>query len=85
MIIESFEDNNISVFFKYSKQFGIKSAAAFSIKKFAEVVLVFVIYSNENKFFDYEGEVLFDKLVSDLSHILEKFDYEKNRLNQEKS
>lgn len=84
VIIESFEDNNISVFFKYSKQFGIKSAAAFPIKKFAEVVSVFVIYSNENKFFDYEGEVLFDKLVSDLSHILEKFDYEKNRLNQEK-
>ena len=84
VIIESFEDNNISVFFKYSKQFGIKSAAAFPIKKFGEVVSVFVIYSNENKFFDYEGEVLFDKLVSDLSHILEKFDYEKNRLNQEK-
>ena len=84
VIIESFEDNNISVFFKYSKQFGIKSAAAFPIKKFDEVASVFVIYSNENKFFDYEGEVLFDKLVSDLSHILEKFDYEKNRLNQEK-
>ncbi len=84
VIIESFEDNNISVFFKYSKQFSIKSAAAFPIKKFGEVVSIFVIYSNENKFFDYEGEVLFDKLVSDLSHILEKFDYEKNRLNQER-
>ncbi|WP_368031253.1 diguanylate cyclase [Arcobacter sp. s6] len=84
VIIESFENNNISVFFKYSKQFNIKSAAAFPIKKFDEVASVFVIYSNENKFFDYEGEVLFNKLVNDLSHILEKFDYEKNRLDQEK-
>ncbi|MDY0051603.1 MAG: diguanylate cyclase [Aliarcobacter sp.] len=84
VIIESFEHNNISVFFKYSKQFNIKSAAAFPIKKFDKVVSVFVIYSNENKFFDYEGEILFDKLLHDLSHILEKFDYENNRLNQEK-
>jgi diguanylate cyclase (GGDEF)-like protein/PAS domain S-box-containing protein len=84
VIIESFENNNISVFFKYSKQFNIKSAVAFPIKKFDEVVSILVIYSNENKFFDYEGEILFNKLVNDLSHILEKFDYEKNRLNQEK-
>ena len=84
VIIESFEDNNISVFFKYSKQLKIKSAAAFPIKKFDEVASIFVIYSKENKFFDYEGEILFNKLVNDLSHILEKFDYEKNRLNQEK-
>jgi diguanylate cyclase (GGDEF)-like protein/PAS domain S-box-containing protein len=84
VIIESFEDKNISVFFKYSKQLNIKSAAAFPIKKFDKVVSVFVIYSNENKFFDYEGEILFDKLVSDLSHILEKLDYENNRMIQEK-
>lgn len=84
VIIESFENKNISVFFKYSEQLKIKSAAAFPIKKFDEVASVFVIYSKENKFFDYEGEILFNKLVNDLSHILEKFDYEKNRLNQEK-
>ena len=84
IIVESFEDANVSVFFKYAKKFNIKSAAAFPIKKFDEIVSIFVIYSNENKFFDYEIEILFNKLVNDLSHTLEKFDYEEIRLKQEK-
>lgn len=84
IIVESFEDTNVSVFFKYAKKFNIKSAAAFPIKKFDEIVSIFVIYSNENKFFDYEVEILFNKLVNDLSHTLEKFDYEEIRLKQEK-
>ncbi len=84
IIVESFEDANVSVFFKYAKKFNIKSAAAFPIKKFNEIVSIFVIYSNENKFFDYEIEILFNKLVNDLSHTLEKFDYEEIRLKQEK-
>ena len=84
IIVESFEDANVSVFFKYAKKFNIKSAAAFPIKKFDEIVSIFVIYSNENKFFDYEVEILFNKLVNDLSHTLEKFDYEEIRLKQEK-
>ena len=84
IIVESFEDTNVSVFFKYAKKFNIKSAAAFPIKKFDEIVSIFVIYSNENKFFDYEIEILFNKLVNDLSHTLEKFDYEEIRLKQEK-
>ncbi|MBU0923864.1 diguanylate cyclase [bacterium] len=84
IIVESFEDTNISVFFKYAKKFNIKSAAAFPIKKFDKMVSIFVIYSNENKFFDYEIEILFNKLVNDLSHTLEKFDYEEIRLKQEK-
>jgi diguanylate cyclase (GGDEF)-like protein/PAS domain S-box-containing protein len=83
VIIESFENDNISVFFKYAKQFGIKSAAAFPIKKFGEVISILVIYSNKNKFFDYEGEMLFNNFLHDLSHILEKFEYDKNRLIQE--
>ena len=84
IIVESFEDTNISVFFKYAKKFNIKSAAAFPIRKFDKIVSIFVIYSNENKFFDYEIEILFNKLVNDLSHTLEKFDYEEIRLKQEK-
>ena len=83
IIIESFDDINISIFSQTASKFDIKSAAAFPVKKFNEVVSVLLIYSKENKFFDYEVETLFDKLIVDMNHSLEKFDYEEIRINQE--
>lgn len=82
--VKSFEIKNASIFYKYAKEFNIKSAIAFPIKKFDEVVSVLVIYSNKDSFFDYEVEILFNKMINDLTHILEKIDYEKNRLEQER-
>lgn len=83
IIVESFEEKNVSVFSKYASKYEIKSAAAFPIKKFGKVVSALVIYSNEDKFFDYEIEILFDKMILDLNHVLEKLDYENNRIKQE--
>ena len=83
VIIESFDDINISIFSQTASKFEIKSAAAFPVKKFNEVVSVLLIYSKENKFFDYEVEILFDKMIVDMTHSLEKFDYEEIRINQE--
>lgn len=84
ILIESFQNENASIFYNYAEKFDIKSAAAFPIRKFDKVVSVLIIYSNENKFFDYEIEILFDKMIGDLTHALEKLDYEKIRLEQEK-
>jgi len=57
--------------------------ATFPIKKFDKVVGVMIIYSTKVDFFDKEVEVLFDKLVNDINHCLEKIDYEEQRLAQE--
>ena len=83
IIIENFTLKNISVFYKFAKKFNIKSAIALPIKKFDKIVSVLVIYSNESKFFDYEVEILFDKMISDMNHVLERLDYEQIRIKQE--
>ncbi len=83
VIVKNFRKTNISVFSDYGKKYGIKSAASFPIKKFGEQVSVLVIYSNELNFFDYEVEILFDQMIFDVTHYLEKYDYEKIRIKQE--
>ena len=84
IIVEDFKKKNISVFYKYAKKFDINSAAAFPIRKFDKIVSVLVIYSNKLNFFDYEVQILFEKMISDMEHVLERLDYEKLRLKQEK-
>ncbi|WP_152017914.1 diguanylate cyclase domain-containing protein, partial [Aliarcobacter butzleri] len=69
--------------YKDADKLNIKSMATFPIKKFNQVVGVLIIYSKELEFFDQEVEILFDKLVSDITHCLEKIEYENIRLKQE--
>lgn len=83
IIIPDFEKDNLSVLSDVASVFNIKSAAAFPISKFNKVVSVLVLYSNEKNFFDEEIEILFEKMINDMTHALEKMDYEKIRLNQE--
>ncbi|MCG3718437.1 diguanylate cyclase, partial [Aliarcobacter butzleri] len=83
IIINNFKEKNISVFYKDADKLNIRSMATFPIKKFNQVVGVLIIYSKELEFFDQEVEILFDKLVSDITHCLEKIEYENIRLKQE--
>jgi diguanylate cyclase (GGDEF)-like protein/PAS domain S-box-containing protein len=83
IIINNFTEKNISVFYKDAKVLNIKSMASFPIKKFNKVAATLAIYSNQLDFFDHEVEILFDKLVGDITHCLEKIDYEENRVIQE--
>ncbi|MCT7908564.1 diguanylate cyclase [Arcobacter lacus] len=83
IIVNNFKEKNISVFYKDAEKLNINSMATFPIKKFNEVVGVLIIYSKELEFFDQEVEILFDKLVSDITHCLEKIEYEDIRLKQE--
>ena len=83
IIINSFEKRNISTFYEDAKELHINSMASFPIRKFDKIVGTLVIYANEVNFFDDEIEILFDKLISDVTHCLEKVDYEKIRLKQE--
>lgn len=83
IIINSFEKRNISTFYEDAKELHINSMASFPIRKFDKIVGTLVLYSNEVNFFDDEIEILFDKLISDVTHCLEKVDYEKIRLKQE--
>ncbi|MFA9374821.1 MAG: diguanylate cyclase, partial [Poseidonibacter sp.] len=78
-----FKEKNISVLSDVSDEYNIHSAAAFPIRKFDNIVAVLVLYSNEEEFFDDEIEILFDKMINDMSHSLEKIDYERTRLEQE--
>ncbi len=83
VIVDSLKDNNTSILASVSKLYQINSAAAFPIYKFGKVHAVMVIYSSYVKYFDAEIEILFNNLIHDLSHALEKNDYEKIRLKQE--
>ncbi|MCT7634032.1 diguanylate cyclase [Aliarcobacter butzleri] len=83
IIVNNFKEKNISVFYKDAEKLNINSMATFPIKKFNQVIGVLIIYSKELEFFDQEVEILFDKLVSDITHCLEKIEYENIRLKQE--
>lgn len=83
IITNNFLEKNISIFYDDAKELKINSMACFPIKKFNKVVATLAIYSNELGFFDEEVEILFDKLISDVTHCLEKIDYEETRLKQE--
>lgn len=83
IIVNNFLDKNISIFYDDAKILDINSMACFPIKKFNKVIGTLAIYSNEIGFFDQEVEILFDKLVNDVTHCLEKIDYEDIRLKQE--
>jgi diguanylate cyclase (GGDEF)-like protein/PAS domain S-box-containing protein len=83
IIINNFYEKNLSVFYNEAKNLNINSMATFPIKKFDKVVGVMIIYSTQIGFFDKEVEVLFDKLVNDINHCLEKIKYEEQRLEQE--
>ncbi|RXJ84234.1 diguanylate cyclase [Arcobacter cloacae] len=83
IIINNFEQKNISIFYDDAKKLNINSMASFPIKKFNTIVGTLVLYSNELNFFDQEVEILFDKLVNDITHCLEKMEYEEIRIKQE--
>lgn len=83
IIINNFNEKNLSVFYDEAKTLNINSMVTFPIKKFDEVAAVMIIYSTKVDFFDKEAEILFDKLANDINHCLEKIEYEKQRLAQE--
>lgn len=82
-IVNDYDEENISVLKDVSLTYDIKSAAAFPIKKFEKIDAVLVLYSNEKGFFDEEIEILFGKMINDMTHTLERIEYEKTRKDQE--
>lgn len=82
-IIEDFDEQDFSILSDVAKNYDLKSAAAFPIRKFNKIVSVIVLYSNEKNFFDSEVEILFEKMINDMTHALEKIEYEKIRIKQE--
>lgn len=83
IIVNDYEEDNISVLTDVAGTYDIKSSAAFPIKKFEKIDSVLVLYSNEKEFFDEEIEILFGKMINDMSHTLERIEYEKRRKDQE--
>ena len=83
IIIDSFEEENISILSDIAQEYQLRSAAAFPIKRFNKTVAVLVLYSNELRFFDNEIEILFNNMIHDMTHSLEKLKYEKTRLQNE--
>lgn len=83
VIVDSYETDTTSFMNDIAEQYDIHSAAAFPIKKFDEITAVLVLYSNESYFFDSEIEILFEKMINDMTHTLEKISYERTRKEQE--
>jgi len=83
IVVSNLLNNDVSILSSVSKKYQINSAAAFPILKFGEIDAVMVLYSNSKNYFDKEIEILFNNLVHDISHTLEKNEYEKTRLQQE--
>ena len=83
IVINDFKAENVSVFYNKANELHINSMATFPIKKFNKVVAVLILYSNELDFFDSEAEILFDKLVLDITNCLEKIDYEDRKMKQD--
>lgn len=83
VIVDNFQHNKLSVMSDVSEEYDLQSAAAFPIRKFGKIVAVLVLYSNEVHFFDKEIEILFNNMINDMSHTLERIEYEKTRKKQE--
>ncbi|MCT7464164.1 diguanylate cyclase [Aliarcobacter cryaerophilus] len=83
IVINDFKAENVSVFYNKANELNINSMATFPIKKFDNVVGVLVLYSTKLNFFDSEVEMLFSKMVFDITNCLEKFEYEDIRLKQD--
>ncbi len=82
IIIDSFATKNSSILSDVAKEYDLNSAAAFPIRKFGKIVAVLVLYSNEHRFFDKEIEILFNNMINDMTHTLERIEYEKTRRKQ---
>ncbi len=83
IIIDTFEKTEASILAAVAKKYNLKSAAAFPIIKFGKVYAVLIIYSNKLSFFNNEIEILFNNMINDVSHTLEKIAYEEMRKKQE--
>lgn len=83
VVVDSFEKQDLSILTDVAKEHNLKSAAAFPIKRFNKTIAIMVLYSNENYFFDNEIEILFNNMINDMTHSLEKIEYEKTRIAQE--
>ncbi|QKF72925.1 multi-sensor domain-containing diguanylate cyclase [Aliarcobacter faecis] len=83
IIINNFERKNLSIFYDEARKLDIKSMATFPIREFDNVVGALIIYSKQKNFFDKEIEGLFEKLVGDISHCLEKIKFEEQRVAQD--
>ena len=83
IVINDFKAENVSIFYNKANELNINSMATFPIKKFDNVVGVLVLYSTKLNFFDSEVEMLFSKMVFDITNCLEKFEYEDIRLKQD--
>ena len=64
---------------KLIKKYNLKSVILFPIKRFNKIMEILVIFSDEKDFFDKEIEILFDNMILDISHALEKIYYERER------
>lgn len=61
------------------KKYNMQSVIVFPIKRFNEIIEILVIFSDEKDYFDKEVEILFESMIHDISHALEKIYYEKER------
>lgn len=61
------------------KNHNLNSVIVFPIQRFNEIDEILVIFSKEEDYFDKELEILFESMIHDISHALEKIYYEKER------
>lgn len=79
LILNDLKKYNDAFHLDLVKKFNLESMIILPIKKFDEITEMLVIFSIEKDFFDKEIEILFDNMIHNIEHALEKIDYENDR------
>ncbi|MEA3498164.1 MAG: diguanylate cyclase [Campylobacterota bacterium] len=83
LIIDDVIYDGSSLFFEVAKKYELHSAAAYPIRKFNKTIGVIVFYAKDVNFFDKDIELLFNRMVTNISFGLEKIYHENVRKEEE--
>ncbi|PWE24678.1 sensor domain-containing diguanylate cyclase, partial [Aliarcobacter skirrowii] len=83
LVVNILKDEKKSIFYGKTDEFKLNSLLAIPIKKFDKTVGVLVIYSHFQDFFDEDIKNIFEKLVLDITALLEKLELKEQKRRQE--
>ncbi|MDX3960388.1 diguanylate cyclase, partial [Aliarcobacter skirrowii] len=83
LVVNILKDEKKSIFYGKTDEFKLNSLLAIPIKKFDKTVGVLVIYSHFEDFFDEDIKNIFEKLVLDITALLEKLELKEQKRRQE--
>ncbi|RXJ96663.1 diguanylate cyclase [Arcobacter sp. AHV-9/2010] len=83
LVVNTLKDDKKSIFYGKTDEFKLNSLLAIPIKKFDKTVGILAIYSHFQDFFDEDIKNIFEKLVLDITALLEKLELKEQKKRQE--